>query len=304
MPRAALTLATVCALALASYGAERTRIDSQHHYLSTQRYEDVYYTPPPAWLHVFSLGHREALAGLLWLRMLVYFGEDLVQRGTTLHLYQYADAIVSLDPMFIRAYRWIAVAGAYRPSNRGIEDVRKGIDYLERASKLAPDDGVLAWDLGSFYLYELRPMLKDPKEREEATRKATEHIRVAILHKGAPPWVSLSSAGFLENMGQREQQIAFLQEAYALASSDYARDQIAALLGRLRSESFAEAFTREQARAEELRKRDFPYLDIELFLQVGPKPAYDHLPLLLQGFDPSAAPSHEEDPEAELGEAP
>ena len=302
MSRAGRAGALVCAVALAALCADRTRVDSQQHYLSTQRYEDVYYAPPPAWLHVFSLGHREALAGLLWMRMLVYFGEDLVQRGAMLHLYEYADAVLSLDPMFIRAYRWIAVAGVYRPSSRGIKDVRKAIDYLERASKLAPDDGVLAWDLGSFYLYELRPLLKDPKEREEATRRAMEHIRVAVLRKGAPPWVSLSSAGLLESMGQREQQMAFLQDAYAQASSENARDQIKELLGRLRTASFVEAFTREQERAEALRKRDFPYLDSDLFLQVGAKPAYDHLPLLLHGFDPSAVLSAGQDPAAAVGE--
>jgi tetratricopeptide (TPR) repeat protein len=288
MLRAGRIAALVCALAVSGYCAERARVDSQRHYLSTQRYEDVTYVPPPAWLHTFSLGHREALAGLLWMRMLVYFGEDIVQRGTMQHLYRYADAVLSLDPGFIRAYRWIAVAGVYRPSSRGLEDVRKAIDYLERASKLAPDDGVLAWDLGSFYLYELRPMLKDEKEREDALRKGMEHLRVAILRKGAPPWVSLDNARLLESMGKREQQIAFLQDAYAQAPTNEAREQIAKLLAQLQSQSFAEAFTREQRRAEDLRKRDFPYLDMDLFLQVGPKPAYDPLPLLVGNFDPSA----------------
>ena len=35
----------------------------------------------PTGCGVFSLGHREALAGLIWLRALVYFGDELQHRG-------------------------------------------------------------------------------------------------------------------------------------------------------------------------------------------------------------------------------
>jgi hypothetical protein len=279
----------VCALVLAGYCAGRTRVDSQRHYASTQRYEDTYFVPPPFWLGVFSLGYREALADLLWMRMLVYFGEEAIQKGPTRYLYDYADAVLSLDPYFIRAYRWIAITGAYRPKNRGRVDIDKAVSYLERASALAPDDGLVAWDLGAFYQYELLPLLKDEGERAECKRKAVEQMRVAVLRGAAPSWATLSTAGQLERMGRREQQITFLQEAYTQASSAEDRAAIASQLAYLKSASFAEAFQRELAQAEEQRARSFPYLDLELFLQVGAKPAYDHLPLLIHGFDPQAA---------------
>lgn len=289
MQRAGRPVAIVCAVALLSWIAGTTRLDSQGHFLSTQRYEDTYFVPPPQWLKVFSLGYRDALASFLWMRMLVYFGDEAIHHGASRHLFDYADAILSLDPYFIRAYRWIAITAAYRPKNRGLHDVRRGIKYLERAAQLAPDDGQVAWDLGSFYLYELKPMLKDESEKAEAKRKAFEHIRTAVLRGAAPAWVALNTATYLENMGQREQQIAFLQEVYAQASSDEQRAEIAEELARLRSASFAEAFAREQAQAEAQHKRDFPYLGMDLFLQIGPKPAYDPLPLLRNRFDPSAA---------------
>lgn len=297
-------LIVAAVLALAGWTAGRTRLDSQHHFLSTQRYEDTYYLPPIPWLKVFSLGYREALAGLLWTRMLVYFGEEMVQGGKSQHLYNYGDSVIALDPYFIRAYRWLAATGAYRPGSRGVTDVRQSIAYLERAAELMPDDGQVAWDLGAFYMYELRPLLTDPNEREDARRKALDQFQVAVLRKAAPPWLALNTASGLEKMGRREQQIAFLQAAYAQVTDSFTREQIQWQLERLQSASFAEAFRQAQEQVEAQHRRDFPYLDMDLFLQVGPKPAFDHVPLLTHNFDPSAARSALEDDERLEDEAP
>ena len=285
----------VVALIAAALCAGHTRLDSQRHFASTQRYQDIYYLPPPGWLKVFSLGYHEALASLVWMRTLIYFGDEMVQRGASKYLFTYADAMLTLDPYFVRAYRWIATAGSYRIGTSGKPDVLRSIDYLERAARLFPDDGEIAWDLASFYLYELRPLASDDKERDDANRKGLEHLQVAVLRGAGPAWLVMNAASQLEKMGQREQQIAFLKEAYGQVSSDEVRQQIEDQLGLLQSQSFAEAFTREQAQAEASRKRDYPYLDMDLFLQVGAKPAFDHVPLLRNGFDPSPVINEDSD---------
>lgn len=277
--------------------AGHTRLDSQQHYASTQTFEDVYYLPPTEWLQVFSLDYREALAGLVWLRTLIYFGDQLVRRGDSAYLFTYANAMVGLDPYFARAYRWVAIANAYKPGTYDVHAIEKSIDFLERAARLMPDDGEIAWDLASFYLFELKPYLKDPTKIAEAQRKGAEHMQVAAMRGAGPPWLAISAANELEKLGQREQQIAFLQEAYGQVGSDSVRAQIAAQLGTLRSQSFAEAFSLAQQRAEAERARDFPYLDFDLFLQVGSRPAFDHIPLLRSGFDPVVVQSTLDDPE-------
>jgi tetratricopeptide (TPR) repeat protein len=277
----------IVALIAAALCAGHTRLDSQRHFASTQRYQDIYYLPPPEWLKVFSLGYYEAMASLVWMRTLIYFGDEMVQRHPSKYLYAYADAMLALDPYFVRAYRWVATAGSYRVGTTGKPDVLRAIDYLERAARLFPDDGEIAWDLASFYLYELKPLASSDKEREEANRKGLEHLQVAVLRGAGPPWLVMNAASQLEKMGQREQQIAFLKEAYGQVSSDEVRKQIEDQLGLLQSQSFAEAFAREQAQAEANRKRDYPFLDLDLFLLVGAKPAFDHVPLLRNNFDPS-----------------
>jgi hypothetical protein len=279
----ALPFALAAALA---WVAGHSRQHSQRHLLSTQRYEDIYYLPPPAWLKVFSLGHREAVAGLVWCRALVYYGDELVHRGPVANLFNYADAILELDPSFQRAYRWIAINAAYRATGVTLADVRKGIAYLERAARLFPDDGEIAWDLAAFYLYELRPMLTDTKEREQARLRGLAHLRVASLRGAGPEWLALSAATELERLGQREQQIAFLEEAFGQVTDDAVRAEILQRITALRSATFAEALARERQALEAARQRDYPYLDSELFLQLQPKPAFDGLALRLRDFDP------------------
>jgi hypothetical protein len=278
-------LLLIVTLLAAAGVANLTRRNGQAHFLSTQRYEDVYYLPPPNWLEVFALGHREALGGLIWLRALVYFGDEMRQRGEVRHLYQYADAMLALDPQFKKVYTWVATNALYRTGRVTAADARRAVGYLERAVRLYPDDGELAWTLGAYYLYELAAMVP-PAERPELKRRGVEHLQVAARLGAGPPWLVLTTATELGRLGQREQQIAHLQELYAQTSDLDVKEQIEAALTRLQSAAFAEALHRTYAELDAARLRDFPYLERELYLLVGPKPAFDGRALLLRGFDP------------------
>ncbi len=285
-------LASVGGLALAlvvAVGAVRvTRRNGQAHFLATQRYEDIYYLPPPAWLQVFSLGHREALADLIWLRSLIYFGDELLHGGQVSNLYNYADAMLALDPHFKRVYSWVASCALYRSGSVTAKDARKAIHYLEQAAQLYPDDGEVAWNLGADYLYELVPMLKDPAQITEARQRGVEHLKVAALRGAGPPWLGLSTAAELDRLGQHEQEISHLQEVYAQVSDPAMKAGIEARLALLRSSAYAEALRRTDEELERARKRDFPYLDPDLYLLVGPRPPFDGTALLLRDFDPEA----------------
>lgn len=281
-------LAIALCLAIAAAGARHARRDGERHYLSTQRYEDVYYLPPPTWLRLFSLGHREALADLIWMRALVYFGEELVHRGNVANLYRYADAMIALDPYFKKVYPWVASAALYRTGDVTVNDARKAIAYLEAGVRLFPDDGRLAWDLGANYLYELPPLLDDPKDRAEARLRGVEHLRVAVLRGEGPPWLALSASSELRKLGRAEQEIRYLEELYPQVTDATIRAEIEHRLARLRDQSHAEAMRRAHEEFESARLRDFPYLDPTLYLLVGPRPPFDGRALLLRDFDPEA----------------
>jgi hypothetical protein len=280
--------ALIPALLIAALVADHTRSHGAGHYLSTQRYEDIYYVPPPAWLQVFSLGHREALAGMIWLRSLVYFGEELSHRGPVENLYNYAEAMLSLDPHFLKVYTWVASCALYRTGTITEKDARRAIAYLERAVQLFPDDGELAWTLGANYVYELTPMLTDKAEILAARRKGLEHLTVAAARGAGPAWLVLSTATELGRLGQRQQEMTHLEEIYGQISDPEVKRQVAMRLERLRDATFVEALRRTYDELEAEQRAALPYIDRELYLLVRPVPPFDGRALMLRGFDPQS----------------
>jgi hypothetical protein len=285
----------LAALVVACLGADHFRSAAQSHYLSTQRYEDVYYLPPPKQLVTVSLGYRETLADLIWMKALIYFGEELMHRGGVAHLYGYTDAMLTLDPRFKKVYHWVASASIYRTGDVTVSDVRKAIRYLERGARLFPDDGELAWDLGATYSFELAPMLKDPQERAEAKRRGLESLELAALRGAGPPWLVLQTAGQLDNLGKTEQAIRHLEDVYATVSDDNVKQRVVEQIARLRSSAYAEALKRTTQELERARVAAFPYMDATLFVLMGHRPPFDGTALLLRGFDPQPRPSDAQD---------
>ncbi|HEY2734069.1 MAG TPA: hypothetical protein VGI70_08790, partial [Polyangiales bacterium] len=233
------------------------------------------------------------LADLIWMKALVYYGDELSHRGDVKHLYHYADAMLALDPSFKKVYRWVASSAIYRTGDVTLNDQRAAIAYLERATKLFPDDGELAWELGANYMFEFAPLLDDPKEHEAARRKGLDYLEAAVERNAGPPWLVLQTASQLRTLGRSEQAIKHLEDVYATASDESVKRQIEAQLMRLRSAAYAEAFRRTNEEIEANRQRDFPYLDSTLYLLVGPRPAFGGDLWLSRGFDPAIAHSHE-----------
>jgi hypothetical protein len=286
-----LRIVAVClGLACAGLVANGLRSRAQQHFSETQTYEDLYYLPPSEYLIVGSLGYRDSLADVLWMKVLVYFGDEIVHRSNARNLYRYADAIIALAPDFKRVYRWVAGSAIYRPGTASIDDARRAIDYLEMATRRFPDDGELAWDLGATYAFELPPLLEDKAEREAAKRKGLEHLEAASLRNAGPPWLALQAAGQLTALGQREQAIHHLEDVYGVTSDPQIKAQIEEQLALLRSASYAEAMRRTAQELESARQRDFPYMDADLYLLVGPRPPFGGDAWLARGFDP--APRH------------
>lgn len=280
--------AWLVAIALLAIAGDRIRERAQDRYLDAQTYEDVYYLPPPDALVLGSLGHRSALADLVWMKALIYFGEELQHRGNVANLFRYADAILALDDRFVRVYRWVASSAIYRTGNVTVDDVRKAIDYLERGARLFPDDPELAWDLGATYAYELAPMLPVGPQRDEARRKSLDHLEMAALRGAGPAWLGLRTASQLGELGKKEQAVQHLQDLYATATDPAIKKELEARLARLQTETYVEAMRAASDELEARHKRDFPYLNTSLYLIVGPRPPFDGDELLLRGFDPVA----------------
>jgi hypothetical protein len=252
------------------WGVWSLRTRSMDHYLATQTYEDIYYLPPPDWLQVMSLGYRRALADLIWLRALIYFGDEFENRGAVRHVFNYGESMLALDPDFRRVYRWVGVAGVYTPTGSPPEFIARAVDVLKRGVERFPDDGQLAWDAGATIVYELLPTLpKDEPSRPRLEAEGHDYMLAAARLGAGPPWLVLTNATSLRKLGETDRELRHLEEMYAIVRDPRVKAQIEIRLSQLRSEAYAEAFRRANEEFEQRRREEFPYLPPALYFLVA-----------------------------------
>ncbi len=271
--RSVLTLLLM--LLSATAGALLVRPSAMRACLAGETYEDVYYLPPSRWLRIFSLGHEEALADLVWMRALVYYGDELAHRGDVSHVFDYGDAVVTLDPYFPAAYRWAGASALYRTGAITWRDAERAAAFLARGVRRYPDDPELLWQLGATLSYELPPLLPDRAAKDDARRRGLPYLQAAARRGGGPKWLALTNVSQLQRLGRTEQAIRHLEEMYATVRDEDLRAHLAETLGRLRSAAYAEAFAAAQRDLEERRRHDAPYLSPTLYLLVEPWPRSD-----------------------------
>jgi len=263
------TIAIVVLLA-ALTGVWSLRGRAMDGYLQTQTYEDIYYLPPPNWLQVMSLGYRRALADLIWLRALIYFGEQFENQGAVKHVFNYGDSMLALDPDFRRVYRWVGVAGVYTPTGNPPEFIERAIDVLRRGVERFPSDGQLAWDAGATIIYELLPHLpKDDPDRERLRAEGNEHMMAAARLGAGPDWLVITNATTLRKLGEKERELRHLEEMYAIVRGPKVKKQIEIRLSQLRDEAYAEAFRRANEEFEQRRQQELPYIPATLYFFVA-----------------------------------
>ncbi len=284
----ALTLAllmTTDALRGAAFERER----------ASQRYEDIYYLPDPTWLERFSLGHRAALADLIWMKGLVYMGDEWAQDGETRNVLRYAEAIVHLDPDFKRAYLWAGTAGMYRITRVTVPQLQEALVFLRRAAERFPEDGEVQWRLGAALAYDVSPEVRRQGDIEEAEALVAEgliYTRKAARLGAGPAWLALSNATRLERLGQNEQAAQHLAEMYAVTSDPQVRAQIRVRLESLRGQAYARAVRATVEDVERRRDASYPFLPPTLFLLVGDRVENARDAMLASRFAelPGAAP--------------
>ncbi len=268
----AAAVALVIPLALASL---ELRARSHASYVSGQRYEDVYYLPPAEWLRVFSAGWDEALADLIWMRALVYFGDEFREGGQVRHVFDYAEAMLALDPRFPAVYRWVGMAGLYRPQAIAPEDIERSVAIMQRGARLFPEDGELAWDIGAALVFELVPLLEDEAAQDAARERGMPYLLAAARLGAAPEWAALSNASLLARIGRDEQAARHLEEMYLTVDDPALRESIGERIRELRERAEAEAFLAAMSELERRRQAELPYVAPSFYLLAGPRPPVD-----------------------------
>ena len=94
-----------------------------------------------------SLGYREIVADIYWLRALQYFGGKRFQEQNPEFLFHYLDIITDLDPKFVNAYRY---GGAFLSERApfGLGEYKLGMSLLDKGRMNNPNNFRLPLEQG------------------------------------------------------------------------------------------------------------------------------------------------------------
>lgn len=166
------------------------------------------YTPAAATAPFFSLGYREALADILYVRLRGYFGSYYGTTGEG--IVSLADAIVALDPKFYRAYDYAANAATMAEAGVDQAALLRAISLLERGMQEFPKDWQLPLLAGQIYLQDLKT--SDPQQRRAWDERGVLLVESAIRKPGAPQKAAMYAAQIRTKLGEHERAVEGLKE--------------------------------------------------------------------------------------------
>ncbi len=233
--------------------------------------EDLMVLPTPRTLELVSLGYREALADLLWVRALVFAGESLGHSDTAL-VERHVEAISALAPRFHRPYLWGGITAIY--SGEGTIDR----ELVERAARIYraglqrfPESHELLYALGMLLTHQVgsTPGYSEEEKRASAA-EGIDLVRKAAAY-GADPLVRRYAATLITEHATDALAIQFLESQLGQAEDEEHRRLLRRKLGGLTSresveriERIREAFVVEQHAA-------MPYLPDSLYAVIRPE---------------------------------
>lgn len=172
---------------------------------------------PPGWMLRFAaLGHDEALADLLWINALSYFGKNLRVAKDDDWLDPHLEAISALDPRFVIVYEWAGTVLMYggRIDRASIEASNR---VLHRGTEQFPQAWSLWFMLGMNYVVEYPAVTTHPLEQILFKRLGARYLARASGLPNAPSQLRLTALRLLRQEGSWQIHVANTRETLLLA---------------------------------------------------------------------------------------
>lgn len=231
------------------------------------RDQDVLYLPPAQHLGPMSLGYREALADLIWIRAVIFTGDRF---GATNHswIMEYLEAIYSLAPQFRRPYAWGGVVFIYSGEAIDRAMVDRAIALYTRGLERFPEDHELLFAAGMLLTRDVQTTPGYTEvERIEAMTEGVTLIRKAAAF-GAPPLVRELAATLVSEGGADQLAIQFLENQLLQAEDEGLRRLLRQKLEAAVGEAGSESIERLRREFEEEHKAAAGYVPADLYVLI------------------------------------
>jgi hypothetical protein len=235
---------------------------------------EVFALPPPSVLTALSLGHRSALADLLYTSTVVSNGIHFEEHRRFEFVGQYLDSIVALDPHFCQTYKYADTFIIYQPVGiPGPDEVRHARRLLEQGLEMCPTDGHLWLSAGQFLAFIAIQFLTDDEEKKGfrlAGARMLARSAELVSDNQNVQWQALAAAGIFTREGDREATIAFLDRVYAVTDDEELKANVDAKLRLLKEERRSDRAKRHAEAFNEIWRRDLTFVSKTELLVVGP----------------------------------
>ena len=245
-------------LLVALTGIVHQRVDERRAELPPE--QDLTVLPPPRYLELGSVGYREALADLVWVRALIFAGESLGQTDTSL-VERYVIGITTLAPRFHRPYLWGGITAIYGGAGtidrasveRASSIYRAGLEEFPESHELLYAHGMLlTHQVSSTPGY-------DDAEKEALAAEGIELIRRAAAH-GADPLVRRYAATLITEGVTDQLAIQFLESQLVETEDEDHRRLLRRKLGALTSKESVARIERVREDFMRQQQQTAPYL--------------------------------------------
>jgi hypothetical protein len=145
--------------------------------------QDVLYLPKGEYVKVIALGFDSFMADVIWLRTLQYFGGHFMYDKGYPILDRMIDVVITLEPTFIDAYSFGAMA-----LHEEAKQTEKADALMQKGIENNPKNWNLAYEKGFIWFEEMRGS-KDSTYRKYAAQRAVASYAIATSRPDCPEFV-------------------------------------------------------------------------------------------------------------------
>jgi hypothetical protein len=196
--------------------------------------DDLPFAPSASTAPYVSLGYRQMLADLLWIRAIGYVGSDNDKAAGTRAL---VEAIVALDPKFERVYQFTGSALSAIGTEPTTDDLLASIRILERGMQEFPKNCKIPLLAGQVYTVELET--DDPEQKARWELEGARLLERAIRLPGCPKDTGTFVAHLRSKLGQREKAVRDLRELIVYTDDAEQRKKLVEKLAELEEKDSA-----------------------------------------------------------------
>ncbi len=274
-----LILLLVITLSVLQLGMRSSDLEAERDHLD--RVPDIYYLPSGAILKFAALDYEELLADLVWVKSVLYFAEQLVDKGDYRHLESILNTVIDLDPRFAEAYIWAGSAFIYNGRLITTESIRKSNAILKRGWDFY-QESLIKWKVPSNF-WRVPFMIGFNYEVELRERgKGLDYLREAARFDNVPKHIRTWAATMYRRRGKEAEALDVLYDQLTLEAlyghlklvySEQQREEILARIKRIYAldeqrrfdAKTIEELQQRRSLAYEIYLRDFDYLPFTFF---------------------------------------